>query len=749
MRKKEILLEFYKIIVGLIGSFILIIAVSKANFEILNWNFVGYMILAILIGSRADFTLPQTKITLSFSDSMTYLAFLLYGGEMAVIVAVVEIVIVCLIAKSKGALFSRFSMLFNIGSMALSTVFAYGVWTVLAKILNIDPTHAETTSLISSLGIFSLSLFFPASIFAAFFYGLKKSINPWQIWKRESYSISLMQIVSAALAGIIYKAISLENPVTIIIALIVMVTAYLAYRRSNNDITRSLEKAEQAEREKTEAEKLRAEQAEKHIDELNIRLAKEEEISEALQQSVQTMEYIALHDSLTDVFNRFYLIDRLNLLLEIGINKSNQYFVLFLDLSGLKNINDSLGHNTGDEVLKLVAKRLLKEINEEDTVARIGGDEFAVIFNDLPSVSEAENLAKRIYEKLCEPFSALGNLIFIKPYIGIAALEPDYQTPEEILRDADIAMHEAKNKQTGIAVFNAELRERFLEKIRLETDLRLAIERRELCLYYQPIISLADGLLSGFEALLRWRHPRRGFISPAEFIPIAEDSGLIIPITDWILRETTRQLAEWQKISLNYSNLIVSVNISGKHFVQDGLVEEVKKALAAAEINPSCLKLEITETVAMEYIERTTFIINSLKQLGVQISIDDFGTGYSSLSYLHNLSFDNLKIDRSFVNMVGENGENTEILQTIIALARNLKMQSIAEGIETVSQLKILRDLNCDYAQGFLLAKPQPKEDMETMLYQKGFWLPEEFILPKPEIPELAPDNLPQRLPVF
>jgi diguanylate cyclase (GGDEF)-like protein len=505
-----------------------------------------------------------------------------------------------------------------------------------------------------------------------------------------------------------------------------------------------MKKAEEAEREKAEAERLRREQAERHIETLNEQLAKEEQLSEALQQSKDAFEYAALHDSLTDLFNRSYLIERLKLLLEMGVQRSNQYFILFLDLSRFKNINDSLGHNTGDKVLKLVANRLLRTVHLEDTVARIGGDEFAIILNDLASVDEAEDYARRIYQKLSSPFSVQGNRIFTKPHIGIAPIETNYKTPEEILRDADIAMHYAKDKEIGVAVFNTEIRDRFLNKIRLESDLRVAIDRKEFAMHYQPLISLEDGSLIGFEALLRWQHPRRGFIPPFEFIPIAEDSGLIIPITNWILKETTSQLAAWHRISPAYENLIVSVNISGKHLAQDCLTEEVRKALQETEINPYCLKLEVTESVAMENAEHTIVILNKLKDLGVQLSIDDFGTGYSSLSYLHRLPFDTLKIDRSFVNNVSETGENSEILQTIIHLAKNLKMRAIAEGIETEAQLQILRSLDCDFAQGYLFSKPLPKEEMEKLLYQRRFWFPESFAAELPELSEIPATSVGQ-----
>ena len=318
-----------------------------------------------------------------------------------------------------------------------------------------------------------------------------------------------------------------------------------------------------------------------------------------------------------------------------------------------------------------------------------------------------------------------GNSIFITANIGIAPFEREYKTPEEILRDADIAMHHAKETGNGVAIFDKNLRAKFLDRITLEADLRFAVERRQLSMHYQPLISLKDGGIIGFEALLRWQHPKRGFISPVQFIPIAEDSGLIIPITTWILNETCQQLSIWQKLAPNYRELIVSVNISGKHLDKESLIDDVQKSLNNANLSAESLKLEITESAVMENAEMTIKILKRLKELGVQLSIDDFGTGYSSLSYLHRLPFDTLKIDRSFVSGVGENGENSEILQTIISLAKNLRMRVIAEGIETESQLAVLQNLGCDYGQGYLMSKPLPQDVMGKLLLEKCRWLPE------------------------
>jgi EAL domain-containing protein (putative c-di-GMP-specific phosphodiesterase class I) len=306
-------------------------------------------------------------------------------------------------------------------------------------------------------------------------------------------------------------------------------------------------------------------------------------------------------------------------------------------------------------------------------------------------------------------------------------------------------MHYAKEMDHGVAVFTTQLRERFLERARLDLDLRHAIERNELAVHYQPIVSLSDGHLIGFEALLRWKHSESGFIPPNKFIPIAEESGMIQPITVWVLDQTCSQLARWHRMKHSDGRLIVSVNISGKHLSTDQLIDDVELALENSHLPPASLKLEVTESTAMENAEHTIDVLQRLKRLGVQLSIDDFGTGYSSFSHLHRLPFDTIKIDRSFVNRVGEAGENSEILQTIISLAKNLKMRVVAEGIETESQLAVLRNLGCDFGQGYLFAKPLTTEDAEKLLYEPRNFLDIEQIAeydPQKSEPDVS-------LPVF
>ena len=670
-------------------------------------------------------TLPRSKFAISFSDALVFFTFLFYGGPAAIVVAALETLANCLYLKSKGFPFGRLMIPTNVSINTVSTTITFIIWQLVTQLGYVTANPGETQHLISMVGFLALTQFTVTSLLASIFQALKDGSNLLATWLRDCFSSSMTQIVGAALAGLLFKLINFGDLMTGAIAFIALGITYYSYKQSIEEINIAINQAETAEREKVETERERSREAEKHASQLAVSLEKEERANEALRKSENDLQHAALYDSLTGLPNRKHFGDMLRRLIDRYKNDPSAAFqVLFLDIQKFKNINDSLGHTLGDKVLMIAAKRFVRMLSSNDMVARIGGDEFAVILKDLSTASKAQKVARRILDNISQPFSLSGNRISIQVNIGIASCDTEYNTPEEILRDADIAMHYAKEKQTGVAVFTKELRVRFLEHIRLENDLRNAIDRNELTMHYQPLVCLQDGALLGFEALLRWQHSELGQIPPNKFIPIAEESGLIIPITTWILQETTSQLAKWQKIGPTHRDLIVSVNISGKHLGKDELVDEVENALAISKISPSSLKLEITESAAMENAEHTISILNRLKGLGVQLSIDDFGTGYSSLSYLHRLPFDTLKIDRSFVYSVGESGENSEILQTIISLAKNLKKKVIAEGIETETQLSLLQNLGCDYGQGYLLAKPLTKEKAELSLYESRNWIP-------------------------
>ncbi|HEX8145675.1 MAG TPA: EAL domain-containing protein [Pyrinomonadaceae bacterium] len=415
----------------------------------------------------------------------------------------------------------------------------------------------------------------------------------------------------------------------------------------------------------------------------------------------------AFHDALTGLSNRALFIDRLKLALARHQRLGADHFaVLFLDLDRFKVINDSLGHAIGDQLLVGIARRLETCLRPGDTVARLGGDEFTILLEDVTDAREVTAIAKRIQKELALPFNLGGHEVYTTASIGIAPSTTGYERPDDILRDADTAMYRAKSAgKSRYEIFDKEMHTRAVNLLTLETDLRRALDRREFNVYYQPIVSLESGEVQGFEALLRWRHPAHGFIPPAEFIPVAEETGLILPIGRWALEEACRQMREWQAQFPRAARMYVSVNLSARQFANPELCEQIKEALETTELGPQSLKLEITESVVMENIEKTIEMLRQLRALGVESSIDDFGTGYSSLSYLHHFPSTTLKIDRSFIGRMGGADEKTEIVHTILLLARNLGMRVVAEGIETEAQLAQLRALSCDYGQGYLFSK--------------------------------------------
>lgn len=739
--------NFVKGIVILSGFVCLAFAIGELVHATFGWGFLVVLAFSTLIAPRMSLTLPHSKFTISFSDSIVFLSFLMYGPGVAILIAFVESLANCIYLKKRGVISGRWIILFNSSLSTIVTVASCGILELFGRYVLGDTNLTNTRNLISVLGIFALAQFFGSSILVAAYQSIKSG-GLWEIWKRQCLSCSLTQFVGAGLAALVFKLVNNSDFLLLGIASVGLAVIYFTYRQSMGEVSNAMQQAEAAEREKAETERQRRVDAEEYANQLAQTLKKEERANEALRKSEKDLQHAALFDSLTNLANRTQFSSQLQSLIDKYRDDPEAAFqVLFLDIQKFKHINDSLGHSIGDKVLMIAAKRFVRMLNSDDLVARIGGDEFAIILKDLGTVGKAHKVARRIRDSISQPFSLSGNRISISVNVGIAPCDTEYESPEEILRDADIAMHYAKEKDSGTAIFTKELGIRFLERVRIENDLSNAIDRNELSMNYQPLIDIQDGSIWGFEALLRWHHSELGQIPPNKFIPIAEESGLIIPMTKWILEETCRQLAKWQRISPEYNKMIMSVNISGKHLGMEELIDDVEDALAISGIRPSTLKLEITESAAMENAEHSISILNRLKAIGVQISIDDFGTGYSSLSYLHRLPFDTLKIDRSFVYSVGEKGEDSEILQTIISLAKNLKKKVIAEGIETESQLHLLQNLGCDYGQGYLLARPQNKDAAERLLYERKSWLPESSI---DSIAASRPqENADESLPVF
>jgi diguanylate cyclase (GGDEF)-like protein/PAS domain S-box-containing protein len=432
----------------------------------------------------------------------------------------------------------------------------------------------------------------------------------------------------------------------------------------------------------------------------------------------------AFHDKLTGLPNRSLFNDRLGrALLRMKRRSDYRFAVLFIDLDGFKLINDSLGHQTGDQLLIAVSRRLEGCIRQGDTVARLGGDEFIILADDIDDLQDVTRLADRVLEELQTPFSLNGQDMVTTASIGIAVSDCGYEHAEDLLRDADIAMYQAKTRgKAGHVVFDKEMHTVALIRMKLEADLRHAASRQEYRLRYQPIVSMATGRVTGFEALVRWFHPERGLVSPDEFIPVAEETKLILPLGQWVLREAAEQLQRWQSTFRTTPPLVISVNLSCRQFFQTDLVYQIERILLETGLDARCLRFEITESVVMEQVETALAALARLKSLGVGLAMDDFGTGYSSLSYLHQFPFDTLKIDRSFIGRIGPAGENSEIVGTIVSLARGLKLDVVAEGVETASQLSVLRNLGCHYAQGYLFSRPLSHEAAAAMLNEPPRW---------------------------
>ena len=436
------------------------------------------------------------------------------------------------------------------------------------------------------------------------------------------------------------------------------------------------------------------------------------------KRAEEKLMHNALHDNLTGLPNRALFLEHLRHAIELnGTRGDKKFAVLFLDFDHFKVINDSLGHLEGDNLLCLIARRLSGCLRPGDVVSRLGGDEFTIMLDDLSDSDEVVQIVERIQSSLQSPYHLTGSELHITAGIGIALSDADYGNPENMVRDADIAMYRAKaNGKARHQIFNPSMHEQANYRLQLETEMRRGLKNREFCLFYQPIINLKTNRVKGFESLVRWRHPERGLLPPIEFIPIAEETGLIIPLGEWIVRESCRQLRRWQNRRSTDDNLTMSVNLSCKQFVQRDLFERIFEIVRDTKIEPGTMRLEITESHLMEDSEASIEIMNRLKSLDIKLSIDDFGTGYSSLSYLHRLPINYLKIDRSFVSQMQTNSENLEIVRTILTLARNLNLEVIAEGIETREQANYLKSLKCGFGQGFYYSKPVPARNAGALI---------------------------------
>lgn len=450
------------------------------------------------------------------------------------------------------------------------------------------------------------------------------------------------------------------------------------------------------------------------------------------QLAAEHLKQQALYDALTGLPNRILFMEKLRQRLHVvqtyqmltePPKQPYEFAVLFLDVDHFKLVNDSLGHNIGDQLLMEIVRLVKRCIRTKDTFARLGGDEFAIILDAIEDVAQAQLIADRIRAVLSFPLRLNDNEVFTSVSIGIAHSSNGYSLPEELLRDADTAMYRAKAQgRAHYAVFDKEMHTHALSRLHIEMDLRHVVEdlflnhTSQLQLYYQPIVSLKSGEIVGFEALIRWLHPERGLISPAEFIPVAEETGLIVPIGRWVLHEACHQLHRWQEKWEQARNLVMSINVSSRQLLQPDFTSQIDQILQATQISTASIKLEITESVLMEAGSCVTEQLAQMQDLGVRLSLDDFGTGYSSLNYLYRFPINTLKVDRSFVDGLGSGQD--QIVQTIIALAHGLSMDVTAEGVETHEQVATLKALGCEFGQGYLFSRPVAKEEAEQLIMQ-------------------------------
>ena len=713
------------IVLGVIALAFSVFLLPMPRFDL---RFLVLATVMMFVSSYFSVQIPRVNTNVTVSDTFIFLVLLLYGGFAGILMAAAE-GLCSGMRVSKGLRPGKKTLIvaFNASMMACSTLLTVGVMHHAFGPLTELRSH-DLSFFIASIGAMAMVQYFSNTGLSAILIAIKENKSIWRAWHSHYMWTSLTYVVGAAVAGALASGIERAGMSVLFVTTPIILIVYFTYHKYLDEIKATSAQAEQAERERAEAEKARAEaereraeQAERHVEELNRHIAEQERIGVQLQESKDHFRHAAFHDALTNLPNRALLAENLKFVMERAKQSEDyQFAVLFLDLDRFKNVNDSLGHTIGDQLLIAMARRLESCIREVDMVARLGGDEFAILLDGIPNSAEATNMAKRIQEKLDSPFNLSGHEVFTTTSIGIALSSTGYDYPENMLRDADTAMYRAKAQgKACYEVFDKGMHATAVYLLQMENDLRRALEREELRVYYQPIVSLDNGQLAGFEALIRWQHPERGFINPIDFISLAEDTGMIAPIGLWILKRACQQLAQWQWASPAHRQLFMSVNLSGKQVAEPDLVAQIQEILEETHVDARHLKLEITESVVMENAELAAQFFKRLKALGVQLSIDDFGTGYSSLGYLHRFPLDTLKIDRSFVGRIGEAAENIEIVRTIVSLADNMGMEVVAEGIETLGQLAQLRKLNCQYGQGYLFARPADAASIDTWIAQK------------------------------
>jgi diguanylate cyclase (GGDEF)-like protein/PAS domain S-box-containing protein len=787
---------------GCVGS--AVVSVPRSRVDI---YFLLLFCFTIGVGSRITVKIPKLKSHIAVSDTFIFLALLLFGGELAIILAAIEAFFSSWRFCSK-----KLTVFFNSSVMAVSTLAVVVVLELLGLssegTLHGHPGNVQ--DFVVALAVIALTQFVVNTTLASVHDMLRDGLPLWETWKSKYLWTFITYIVGAASAGVLVQLSESIGFGVVIAAFPVIYLIFLSYKMYLANVEISMRQAEQAEqyanvleersaalRESeerfrsafnyapigialvspagdwlkvnrelckilgyTEQEFLATNfQSMLYREDLGVTLIKIHELSigkiancqmeqryvhksgrtvwaswsvsadtdvrnensnfifqiqdiTQKMQAEQKLKHEATHDALTGLPNRSFFMTRLSQALQrSGGDRSHSVSVLFIDLDRFKNVNDSLGHVAGDLLLVNIADRLRECLRPSDIVARLGGDEFTILVEGKYARDEVTHIAERILQKFNDPFDLHGHEVYSSASIGVLHASAAHTSSEDIMRDADTAMYHAKRAGKGRhEMFDENMHEAAKETLRLETDLRRAVENKEFSILYQPIFSIASGRIESVEALARWEHPALGTLSPRKFVPLAEEIGLIDALSEQILLRACREMGTAFRLRDDLHGVRLSVNLSSRQFSQPALVDRIAATLAECEFPPTRLKIEITESVFFEHQEKAIEMLHVLRSSGIDIDIDDFGTGYSNLSYLVRLPISSLKIDRSFIKPITEGCANTEIVRTIIALARNLGLRVVAEGVETTAQLEALRLLECEGAQGYLLARPMSFE---------------------------------------
>lgn len=805
--------KFYMFFILIIGFGCLAVSIFNLPLFKLDYKFLILFALTIGFGSRITLEIPRFKSHIAVSDIFIFFALLLYGGEVAVVLAAVE------------AFFSawrfckkKITVFFNSAVMALSTSVVYSILQLfgLYSEKKLHGQAEEFDSFLIALSVMTLTQFIVNTILTSIYGSLKSETHFWETWKTKYAWTFLTYLVGALGAGILIQMNDNVGFGVVIATFPVIFFVYLTYRMYLKNVEMATSQAEQAEQhaEILEKQSVALKESEERFrsafnyapigialvspngnwlkvnralceilgytedeflatdfhsvlfpEDLGNTLIKIHELMSGKISSCQMeqryihkngetvwaswsvssasdaeseqpnlifqiqditdkklaeekLQYEATHDALTGLPNRAFFMQKLEKALAAAQeNPNHKVSVLFIDLDRFKIVNDSLGHLMGDQLLIGISERLRDCLRPSDIVARLGGDEFTILVEGKHHEKEVINIAERIKEKFAMPFDLNGQEVYSSASIGILHSSENHKHSADLLRDADTAMYQAKRAgKARHEVFDERMFKAAKETLQLENDLRRAIERNEICVYYQPIHSLNTGRVIGFEALARWKHRDFGLLSPNKFIPIAEEIGLIDALGEQIMRLACSQMRDLKDNLINGADYILNVNLSCKQFKQANLVKNIKQILDETNFPPDQLKIEITESVFFEHKENAVRMLNQLREFGIEINIDDFGTGYSNLSYLMQLPISTLKIDRSFIEPIKHEGSNIEIVQTIVMLAQSLGMKVIAEGVETEIQIEQLKKFNCESAQGFFFSEPMSFEETKEFL---------------------------------